>query len=134
MPRPSPRPGVLLAALLLLPSCAGMRGTWAGVCEFADGTYAYEADVKAVIDRGGSNLTGTMTVDFEGETFSGELTGTRTGPRLELQGSFIVDQQGYLMDIEAEEAGPDWEGECRFSVPGGGEGYLVGDIDLEQLG
>lgn len=127
------RRGLALACLGLT-SCGGMSGTWAGVCEFADGTYAYEADVEAVIDRGGSKLTGTMTVDFEGQTFTGDLTGTRTGPRLELQGSFVVDQQGYLMDIEAEEAGPDWEGECRFSVPGGGEGYLVGDIDLEKLG
>ena len=43
----------------------------------------------------------------------------------------MVDTQGYLMTIEAEEAGPNYEGECRFDVPGGG-GYLVGKIDLEQ--
>lgn len=129
--RPLPRP--LLFVVLGLSSCSSMRGTWVGICDFADGTYAYAADVTAVIDRGGGNLTGTMTVDFEGEVFTGDLTGLNTGSRLELEGSFIVEQQGYLMTIKAEEAGPDWDGECRFNVPGGGSGYLVGDITLEEL-
>jgi len=81
---------------------------------------------------GGSRLTGTMTVDlWDGQTMTGDVEGLRTGNRLSLEGSFIVDSQGYLMTIEAEEAGPDYEGECRFDVPGGG-GYLAGKIDLEQ--
>ncbi len=127
-------PRLACLAVLTLSGCGNMKGTWSGICDFADGTYTYAADVKVVVDRGGANLVGTMTVDFEGETFTGDMTGLRTGSRMEMEGSFVVESQGYLMTIEAEEAGPDYEGECRFSVPGGGSGYLVGEIDLEQLG
>lgn len=127
---------ILLLALsfpLGLASCNPVSGVWMGTCDFADGTYAYAADVTVDLKgNGGSNLTGTMTVDlWDGQTMTGDVEGLRTGVRLSLEGSFVVESQGYLMIIEAEEAGPDYEGECRFDVPGGG-GYLVGKIDLEQ--
>lgn len=133
MQRPRIMSRIMLALPVLLSGCTGVTGYWVGTCDFADGTYAYTADVEVFVKRAsGQSLDGEITVRlWDGLSFTSELEGLKSGNFATMEAVHVVETGSYVFTVEALEEGPDLEGDCSLAVPGG-SGALTGKVDLER--
>lgn len=124
---------LLLLPFGLLAACSPLKGTWYGACDFSDGSPEYRSELEAQIEDGrGTDISGKLTLQlFDGRSFTGPLTGLRSGTYVEVEAAFDTQAGEYTFAASGTQNEDEIEGECSFAVPGG-SGALEGEWLFEQ--